>query len=139
MRLLIVGALEGQLSEATKLAMQGGAKVAHASSIDIAMSSLRAGRGADLLFVDVMVDIPGLIAALEAAGRAGQVRVIAHELAEPTHAGLKSGAIDVVLDQNPDGEIRAAVAGARALALGHPVDPQAEPIEIGIFLRDNLR
>ncbi len=81
----------------------------------------------------------GLIAALEAAGRAGKVRVIAHELAEPTHAGLKSGAIDVVLDQNPDGEIRAAVAGARALALGHPVDPHAEPIEIGIFLRDNLR
>jgi LacI family transcriptional regulator len=81
----------------------------------------------------------GLIAALESAGRAGRVRVIAHELAEPTHAGLKSGSIDVVLDQNPDGEIRAAVAGARALALGHPVDPHAEPIEIGIFLRDNLR
>ena len=40
MRLLIIGALEGQLSEATKLAMQGGAKVAHAASIDIALSSL---------------------------------------------------------------------------------------------------
>ena len=66
MRLLIIGALEGQLSEATKLAMQGGAKVQHASSIDIAMSALRAGRGADLLFVDVMVDITGIIAALEA-------------------------------------------------------------------------
>ena len=37
MRLLIVGALEGQLSEATKLAMQGGAKVAHAASIEIAL------------------------------------------------------------------------------------------------------
>ena len=35
MRLLIIGALEGQLTEATKLAMQGGAKVAHASSIDL--------------------------------------------------------------------------------------------------------
>ena len=29
MRLLIVGPLEGQLTEATKLAMEGGAKVAH--------------------------------------------------------------------------------------------------------------
>lgn len=66
MRLLIIGALEGQLSEATKLAMQGGAKVAHADSIDVAMASLRAGRGADLLLADVMADIPGLLAALEA-------------------------------------------------------------------------
>jgi two-component system response regulator FlrC len=66
MRLLIIGALEGQLSEATKLAMDGGAKVAHAPSIEIALASLRAGRGADLLLVDVMVDIPGLIAGLDA-------------------------------------------------------------------------
>ncbi|MBF0678860.1 MAG: sigma-54-dependent Fis family transcriptional regulator [Devosia sp.] len=65
MRLLIVGALEGQLSQATKMAMDGGARVAHAPSIDIAMASLRTGRGADLLLVDVMMDITGLIAALE--------------------------------------------------------------------------
>lgn len=81
----------------------------------------------------------GLVAALEASGRAGSIRVIAHELAEPTEAGLRSGTIDVVLDQNPDGEIRAAVSGARALASGQSVDLDAEPIEIGIFLRDNLR
>jgi LacI family transcriptional regulator len=80
----------------------------------------------------------GLIAALEASGRAGKTRVIAHELADPTRGALKSGTIDVVLDQNPDREIRAAVAAARALALGAPPGFQAEPIEIGIFLRDNL-
>ena len=66
MRLLIIGALEGQLTQATKLAMDGGAKVAHAATVDIAMATLRAGRGADLLLVDVMSDIPGLIAALDA-------------------------------------------------------------------------
>lgn len=65
MRLLIVGPLEGQLSEATKLAMDGGAKVAHAPSVDIAIASLRAGKGADLLLVDVMVEIPRLIKTLE--------------------------------------------------------------------------
>lgn len=81
----------------------------------------------------------GLITALDSSGRSSKVRVIAHELSEPTHAGLKSGAIDVVLDQNPDGEIRAAVASARALAMGQGADHHAEPIEIGIFLRDNLR
>lgn len=66
MRLLIVGALEGQLSQATKMAMDGGAKVAHAPGIEIALAALRTGRGADLLLVDVMMDIAGLIAALEA-------------------------------------------------------------------------
>lgn len=81
----------------------------------------------------------GLLAALEASGRAGKVRVIAHELTDPTRAGLRSGAIDVVLDQNPDGEIRAAIAAARALALGQGRDYHADPIEIGVFLRDNLR
>lgn len=81
----------------------------------------------------------GLLAALEKSGRAGQVRVIAHELTDPTRAGLKSGAIDVVLDQNPDGEIRAAIAAARALALGQGGGYHADLVEIGIFLRDNLR
>lgn len=80
----------------------------------------------------------GLVAALEASGRAGRIRVIAHELTGPTRRGLVSGAIDVVLDQNPDGEIREAIAAARTLALGGG-KAATDPIEIGIFLRDNLR
>jgi LacI family transcriptional regulator len=81
----------------------------------------------------------GLLAALGRSGRAGKLRVIAHELSEPTRAGLKSGALDVVIDQNPDGEIGAAIAAARAVALRQDADFHSEPIEIGIFLRDNLR
>ncbi|WP_244488296.1 LacI family DNA-binding transcriptional regulator [Devosia sp. Root436] len=81
----------------------------------------------------------GLVAALEASKRAGAIRVIAHELTDPTRRGLRSGAIDVVLDQNPDGEIREAIAAARSLALGSSGKPVTDPIEIGIFLRDNLR
>jgi LacI family transcriptional regulator len=81
----------------------------------------------------------GLVAALEASSRAGNIRVIAHELTEPTRRGLNSGAIDIVLDQNPDGEIREAIAAARALALGGHGAGGTAPIEIGIFLRDNLR
>ena len=81
----------------------------------------------------------GLVTALAASGRAGKLRVIAHELTAPTRDGLKSGAIDVVLDQNPDGEIREAIAAARALALGTAREVATDPIEIGIFLRDNLR
>ena len=81
----------------------------------------------------------GLVAALDSSSRAGSLRVIAHELTEPTRRGLRSGAIDVVLDQNPDGEIREAIAAARTLALGGRDVGATDPIEIGIFLRDNLR
>ena len=114
MRLLIVGALEGQLSEATKLAMQGGAKVQHASSIDIAMSALRAGRGADLLFVDVMVDIPGLIAALEAE----RIHIPVVACGTETNAAaavnaIRAGAKEYI-PLPPDAELIAAVIAAVA-------------------------
>ncbi|HWV20296.1 MAG TPA: LacI family DNA-binding transcriptional regulator, partial [Devosia sp.] len=81
----------------------------------------------------------GLVSALRHSGRAGRLRVIAHELTAPTREGLRLGAIDVVLDQNPDGEIREAIAAARSLALGAARHVATDPIEIGIFLRDNLR
>ena len=81
----------------------------------------------------------GLVEALESSGRSGALRVIAHELSAPTRAGLRSGAIDVVLDQNPDGEIREAISAARALALDNARSAVTDAIEIGIFLRDNLR
>lgn len=80
----------------------------------------------------------GLVAALEGSGRAGSIRVIAHELSASTRRGLEAGAIDVVIDQNPDGEIRAAIAAARTLALGASGIEMHDPIEIRIFLRDNL-
>ena len=57
MRLLIIGALGGQLTTATKLAMDKGANVTHADSNDQALAVLRSGRGADLLMVDVALDI----------------------------------------------------------------------------------
>ena len=57
MRLLIVGTLAGQLTTATKLAMDRGPTVTHAADIAQALAVLRAGRGADLLMVDVAVAI----------------------------------------------------------------------------------
>jgi LacI family transcriptional regulator len=81
----------------------------------------------------------GFVTALQQSGRAGTVKVIAHELTGTTRNALASGAIDVVLDQNPDAEIRAALAAARAL-VQHPGGRIEEHrVEIGIFLRDNLR
>ena len=65
MRLLIVGPLGGQISAATKIAMEHGAKVAHVDTIEQATTALRAGRGADLLMVDARLDIAALISANE--------------------------------------------------------------------------
>jgi two-component system response regulator FlrC len=114
MRLLIVGALEGQLSEATKLAMDGGAKVAHAPSIEIALASLRAGRGADLLLVDVMVDIPGLIAALDAERIVIPVVACGTETnAAAAVNAIRAGAKEYI-PLPPDAELIAAVIAAVA-------------------------
>ena len=49
MRLLIVGTLKGQLTTATKIAMENGASVTHAEDHELAMRVLRGGKGADLL------------------------------------------------------------------------------------------
>ena len=64
MRLLIVGTLGGQLTTASKIAMQRGAQVTHADDIEGALKVLRSGRGADLLMVEVKLDIGSLIARL---------------------------------------------------------------------------
>ncbi|MFQ5347438.1 MAG: sigma-54-dependent transcriptional regulator [Rhodothalassiaceae bacterium] len=64
MRLLIVGQLNGQLGEATATAVAKGAKVTHAADPESALGILRS-RGADLLMVDVAVDIKAFVAQLK--------------------------------------------------------------------------
>lgn len=81
----------------------------------------------------------GMLMALNEKGLAQRVRVIGHELTGPTRAGLESGAVDVVLDQSPEDEVRAVCAAARRLVLGPDAAPPEQPIEIKVFLRDNLR
>jgi two-component system, response regulator FlrC len=66
MRLLIVGSLNGQIGHATKIAMERGAKVSHAGSIEQALESLRGGAGADLVFCDVTLEIGTLVRGLAA-------------------------------------------------------------------------
>jgi two-component system response regulator FlrC len=114
MRLLIVGALEGQLTEATKLAMDGGAKVAHAGGIDVALASLRSGRGADLLLVDVMQDIPSLIAALDSERIVIPVVACGTETnAAAAVNAIRAGAKEYI-PLPPDAELIAAVIAAVA-------------------------
>ena len=64
MRLLIVGSLGGQIGAATKIALEKGAKVAHAGTVELALAELRQGRGADLIMADIGLDIGLLVRSL---------------------------------------------------------------------------
>jgi two-component system, response regulator FlrC len=64
MRLLIVGSLGGQIGAATKIAIEKGAKVAHAGTVELALAELRQGRGADLIMADIVLDIGLLVRSL---------------------------------------------------------------------------
>src|SRR6201998_1861433 len=112
MRLLIVGTLKGQLTTATKLAMDKGATVTHATSIDQALAVLRSGRGADLIMADVALDIRDLVQRLEAehihvpivaCGTSNDARAAVAAI----HAGAKE-----YIPLPPDPELIAAVLAA---------------------------
>ena len=64
MRLIIVGSLQDQLSTASKIAINNGAKVTHAPNEETALKLIRS-KGADLLMVDVELNISNLISQLE--------------------------------------------------------------------------
>src|SRR5580700_3047349 len=112
MRLLVVGRLSGQLSNAVKLAMAAGAKVAHVETCEAATYALRAGQGADLLMVDYDLDIAGLIAANEAERI--RVPVVACGVgADPKRAAdaIRAGAKEFI-PLPPDADLIAAVLAA---------------------------
>jgi len=114
MRLLIIGGLQGQIGAATKIAMDRGAKVTHASDIDQGLAELRNGRGADLVLADVTLDIGKLVRAL-AAERictpvvAAGVGTDARRAVDAIRAGAKE-----YLPLPPDPELIAAVISAVA-------------------------
>ena len=112
MRILIVGPLNGQIAAATKIAMDRGAKVAHVDAIDQATSALRAGRGADLLMVDVRLDIAALIAANDAERIVVPVIACGIETDPDTAArAIRAGALEFV-PLPPDAALIAAVLQA---------------------------
>ncbi len=114
MRLLIVGTLNGQLSTATKLAMDKGALVTHAADIAQALAVLRSGRGADLLMVDVAVSIRDLVRGLEAEHI--HAPIVACGIATDARAAvaaIQAGAKEYI-PLPPDAELIAAVLAAVA-------------------------
>ena len=114
MRLLIVGTLDGHIATAGKLAMDSGAKVAHVDDIGGAMTALRSGQGADLVMVEVKLDVGGLCTSLESERIA--VPVVACGIGpEPEAAAdaIRAGAQEYI-PLPPDAELIAAVLAAVA-------------------------
>ena len=64
MRLLIIGALNGQIGTAAKMAMARGAKVSQVDDIAAGLIAVRSGQGVDLVMVDVVLDIETFIDSL---------------------------------------------------------------------------
>ncbi|MBV8791388.1 MAG: sigma-54-dependent Fis family transcriptional regulator [Pseudolabrys sp.] len=114
MRLLIVGTLNGQLTTATKLAMDKGASVTHADSVEQALAVLRSGRGADLIMAEVTIDIRELLARLEAEHI--HVPIVACGITNDTKAAvaaIRAGAKEYI-PLPPDADMIAAVLAAVA-------------------------
>jgi DNA-binding NtrC family response regulator len=104
MRLLIIGSLGGQVGAASRIAMQRGAEVLLAETLDESLHVMRSGQGVDLILIDVGRDIAQLAA-----------RMLAERMTSPIVAcGLSS-------------DSRAAVAAIKAGAkeyLPLPPDPE---------------
>ena len=112
MRLLIVGTLEGHITAAGRVAHQRGAKVAYAETVPAALSALRNGQGADLVMIDVRLDVSELCEALKAERI--HVTVVACGIGTDASAAvraIRAGAKEYV-PLPPDAELIAAVLEA---------------------------
>jgi two-component system, response regulator FlrC len=114
MRLLIVGSLEGHITAAGKIAIERGAKVAHCETIDRAMNALRTGQGADLVMIDVKLDVGRMIEQLKAERI--HVAVVACGVGTDAQAAvraIRAGAKEYI-PLPPDAQLIAAVLEAVA-------------------------
>lgn len=109
MRLLIVGKLKGHIGAASRIALARGAKVQQVDEIDLALDSLRSGKGADLIMADINLDIKTLVSSLEKEHFCIPVVACGLETdSEPAVKAIKSGAREY-LPLPPDAELIAAV------------------------------
>ena len=112
MRLLIVGTMDGHVSQAGRIAHQRGAKVGYVDSAAKALDALRNGQGADLALMDVRLDIGDFIDHLKNERIA--LPVVGYGIgtdADAAVAAIKAGALEY-LPLPPDAEMIAAILKA---------------------------
>jgi len=114
MRLLIIGSLNGQIGAASQIAMSRGAKVSQVDDINMALGSLRSGKGADMAMIDVNLPIRSLVDSL-AAERINLPIIACGVNTDATTAAnaIRAGAKEF-LPLPPDPELIAAVLEAVA-------------------------
>lgn len=111
MQLIIVGTLDGQIGAASQIAIKRGAKVQQADTLEEGLDLLRRA-GADLVMVDVGLDVQALMTSLEAERIS--VPVVACGVSNDTQAAVRAvraGAKEYV-PLPPDPELIAAVLEA---------------------------
>jgi DNA-binding NtrC family response regulator len=111
---MIIGHLEGHISQAGKIALQRGARVIHCEDGEQALGALLNGKGADLVMIDVKQKIGDFIERLEKERI--YVPVIACGVDNDTRAAVKAiqqGAKEYV-PLPPDAELIAAIFEAVA-------------------------
>ena len=112
MQLLIIGALDGQVGAASRIALNQGARVIHVDTVDKALDALRSGQGADLVMVDVTYDVRGLVDSL--AAERFSIPVVACGINTDSNAAvraIKAGAREYI-PLPPEAELIAAVLAA---------------------------
>ncbi|HRQ81893.1 MAG TPA: sigma-54 dependent transcriptional regulator [Azospirillaceae bacterium] len=137
MRLLIVGTLEGYITTAGKIAMQRGAKVSHTDSIEGAMAALRAAAGADLVLIDVKLDIARFVDSLKTERIT--IPVVACGIGTDASAAvraIRAGAKEY-LPLPPDAELIAAVLAAVAEE-SHAIVSQDPAMQAVLRLADQI-
>ncbi len=112
MRLLLIGAMDGQIGAASQIAIKKGGSVALAESVDQALELLRSGQSADLIMADVKLDIYSLVERLDAERIC--VPVVACGVAADARSAvkaIKAGAKEYI-PLPPDAELIGAVLSA---------------------------
>ena len=104
MRLLIIGMLEGHISTAGQIAISRGATVSQVDSIDAGLHSMREGRGADLVMIDIKLPIVKLMKSMK--GERLNTPVVACGVSndpDAAVAAIKAGAKEYIpLPPNPE-------------------------------------
>ena len=106
MRLLIIGMLEGHISTAGQIAISRGATVSQVDSIDAGLHSMREGRGADLVMIDIKLPIAKLLKSMKAER-------------------LNTPVVACGVSNDPDAAVAAIKAGAKEYI---PLPPNPEMI-----------
>lgn len=109
MRVLVIGKIQSEVSEACKIAMDNGAKISNAENVDEGFKKILAGDGGELVLVDVEDDVAKLIRLLK------QERIVLPVVAYGINAdsvkatkAIKAGA-DEYLPLPPEEELIVAI------------------------------